>query len=272
MQLTRLHSIGRVVFVTGLLLALRGPLVSQSRTLVWSDEFIGSTLDSTAWTFGAGAANDNLQYYTSRTANATIAGGALQLIAQKESYQGYAYTSALLQTRSSFSMRYGRVEARIKLPAGLFLSIAIGAIQRGEERNTRTSPRWRETDLYTSQTAERQTETDEERDAWIVGDDGSADSDDGDGNDARRAAADRRRWKPPGREDGGRGQVPGGGMEGPPPRWRSVRAWRSRRSAAGRVDPVPRARSPVYFPGVCSRRSRNLSMTWDSSGSRSALA
>jgi beta-glucanase (GH16 family) len=98
------------------LLFVPGTLIGQSRDLVWSDDFNGSSIDLSRWQFGVGASNDNLQYYTSRAENARVTGGLLQIIARKESYAGYSYTSALLETRATASWRYGRLEARIKLP------------------------------------------------------------------------------------------------------------------------------------------------------------
>lgn len=93
-----------------------GTLRAQSRVLVWSDEFNGTAIDLTRWRFGQGASNDNLQYYTGRSENAQISGGMLQIIARKESYGGMNFTSALLQTQHAVYWRYGRMEARIKLP------------------------------------------------------------------------------------------------------------------------------------------------------------
>jgi beta-glucanase (GH16 family) len=91
-------------------------LIAQQRYLVWSDEFIGPSIDTSQWQFDRGSTNDNIQYYTSRIENAQISGGILQIIARKESYAGFSYTSALLQTRNAVSWRYGRIEARIKVP------------------------------------------------------------------------------------------------------------------------------------------------------------
>jgi beta-glucanase (GH16 family) len=93
-----------------------GTLRAQSRVLVWSDEFNGTAIDLTRWRLGQGTSNDNLQYYTGRSENAQISGGMLQIIARKESYAGMNYTSALLQTQHAVYWRYGRMEARIKLP------------------------------------------------------------------------------------------------------------------------------------------------------------
>ena len=93
-------------------------LAAQTRALVFADEFAGATIDRSVWSFGSGFTNDNVHYYTDRTLNAQLSGGMLQIIARKESYNGYAFTSALLQTKNAISWRYGRIEARMKMPAG----------------------------------------------------------------------------------------------------------------------------------------------------------
>ncbi len=75
-----------------------------------------TTIDPSAWQYEAGPSNDNVQFYTNRTDNATVVDGKLRIIALKESYQGYDYTSAHIRTEQAQSWRYGRVEASIKLP------------------------------------------------------------------------------------------------------------------------------------------------------------
>lgn len=93
-------------------------------SLVWSDEFNqpdGSSPDPTKWTFdtgGGGWGNGELEYYTSRTNNVRIVGGMLVVQANQENYQGSSYTSARLKTQGVRSWKYGRMEARIKIPYG----------------------------------------------------------------------------------------------------------------------------------------------------------
>jgi beta-glucanase (GH16 family) len=93
-------------------------------SLVWSDEFNqadGTLPDANKWTNdigGGGWGNSELEYYTSRTNNARIVGGMLVIEADKENYQGSSYTSARLKTQGKWSWRYGRMEARIKIPRG----------------------------------------------------------------------------------------------------------------------------------------------------------
>jgi len=92
------------------------PVSSQERNLVWADEFDGTTIDRSVWQFESGPSNDNVQFYTDRPENARVSGGILQIIALEESYEGFEYTSAHLRTEGARSWRYGRAEARIRVP------------------------------------------------------------------------------------------------------------------------------------------------------------
>jgi beta-glucanase (GH16 family) len=89
-------------------------------TLVFSDEFeTPGALDPAKWGYEVGyIRNDEKQYYTSRSENVRVEGGSLVIEARKEPYQGYAYTSASVNTRGRFEFLYGRVEVRAKLPTG----------------------------------------------------------------------------------------------------------------------------------------------------------
>ena len=94
---------------------------AQSWKLVWSDEFNTTGLpDSTKWmTETAAARNNELQHYTDRRIeNIHVEKGNLFIVARKEAYQGAKYTSARLSTDGKINFRYGKIEARIKLPAG----------------------------------------------------------------------------------------------------------------------------------------------------------
>jgi beta-glucanase (GH16 family) len=87
--------------------------------LVWSDEFNGTSVNTSNWTFETGAGgwgNNEQQYY--RSQNATVSGGNLIITAKRESFGGAQYTSARMTTQNKRSFTYGRMEARIKLPLG----------------------------------------------------------------------------------------------------------------------------------------------------------
>jgi beta-glucanase (GH16 family) len=112
--------------------AAEGQAVSPDRAgwkLVWSDEFNGpdgSSVDPSKWvweTGGNGWGNHELEYYTERPANAFEQGGNLVIKVSRENYTGADgvsrdYTSARLKTEGKFSEKYGRFEARIKIPEG----------------------------------------------------------------------------------------------------------------------------------------------------------
>jgi beta-glucanase (GH16 family) len=94
--------------------------------LAWNDEFNGKSLDATKWGFdlgGRGWGNNELQTYTARPENARIRRGKLLITARREPFTGSDalakdFTSARINTQDKFHVRYGRIEARIKLPAG----------------------------------------------------------------------------------------------------------------------------------------------------------
>ncbi len=90
--------------------------------LIWSDEFDYTGLpDPDKWnmeTGGGGWGNNELQYYTDREENAVVGDGVLTITALEESYGGRDYTSARITTQNKFDVKYGKVEARIKLPYG----------------------------------------------------------------------------------------------------------------------------------------------------------
>lgn len=95
----------------------------QERKLVWADEFdIDGLPDAKKWGYdvgGNGWGNNELQYYTSgRKENARVEKGNLIIEAHKESYQGSAYTSARLLTKSTATWAYGKFEIRAKIPGG----------------------------------------------------------------------------------------------------------------------------------------------------------
>ncbi len=89
--------------------------------LVWSDEFnyTGKPAED-KWSYEvakAGWVNNELQAYTDRLENASVANGNLTITAKKEDYQGDDYTSARIVSREKGDWLYGRFEVRAKLPA-----------------------------------------------------------------------------------------------------------------------------------------------------------
>ena len=94
-------------------------------TLVWSDEFDAAQLDPETWFFEEGDGsqygipgwgNNELQWYLPNSAR--LENGNLVITARNETSNGKNYTSARINTRDRFALKYGRIEARIRLPAG----------------------------------------------------------------------------------------------------------------------------------------------------------
>jgi len=116
------------IFASGPKPAHKVDLQPKGWTLVWSDEFNGpngSLPDPSKWkivTSGSGFGNQELEYYTSRAANLHQQNGKLVITARRENYAGRdgsrLYTSARIESQGHFELKYGRIEARIKLPKG----------------------------------------------------------------------------------------------------------------------------------------------------------
>jgi beta-glucanase (GH16 family) len=87
---------------------------------VFADEFDRSgPPDPAKWDYELGyIRNKEAQFYTSRPENVRVEDGMLVIEARKEPHQGYAYTSASINTLGRFEFLYGRVEVRAKLPSG----------------------------------------------------------------------------------------------------------------------------------------------------------
>ncbi|MFY0255499.1 family 16 glycosylhydrolase [Chitinophaga sp. 30R24] len=86
-------------------------------TLIWSDEFNGSSVNTNNWTFETGpGVNNEKEYY--QASNATVSNGNLVITAKKQTVNGWPYTSARMNTAGHFTTQYGRIEARIKLTSG----------------------------------------------------------------------------------------------------------------------------------------------------------
>ncbi len=91
--------------------------------LTWADEFNYNGLpDSTKWNYdigGHGWGNNELQFYTQKSLdNAKVENGNLNIIARKNVFENKQYTSARLLTKGKNDFKYGKIEARVKLPKG----------------------------------------------------------------------------------------------------------------------------------------------------------
>jgi beta-glucanase (GH16 family) len=123
--------------------------VNHVLAIVWSDEFdTDGAPDPTKWGFDLGAGgwgNSELQYYTNRIENAVVAGGVLKINAIKENFMGSPYTSARMLSKGKYEFKYGRVEAKAKLPVGVGTWPAIWML--GSDINTVSWPACGEIDI-----------------------------------------------------------------------------------------------------------------------------
>jgi hypothetical protein len=97
------------------------PLTYPGKTLVWADEFDGTSLNSAWWTpeIGNGQSgwgNNELQFY--RAENTSLQSGNLIIEARKENFSGSEYTSSRLITKGKKEFKYGRIDMRAALPKG----------------------------------------------------------------------------------------------------------------------------------------------------------
>jgi beta-glucanase (GH16 family) len=101
--------------------AANGAAAPGGWKLVWHDEFDESDIDPSNWKFdlgGGGWGNGEAECYTSRKENAYVEGGLLRIVARREKYGGSDFTSARLKSEGLRAFRCGRIEARMKVPAG----------------------------------------------------------------------------------------------------------------------------------------------------------
>ena len=92
--------------------------------LVWNDEFDSDSLDRAKWSFDTSGnsirwGNNELQRYVEGEGpEAFIQDGILTIRLTPSADSLYPFTSARINTKGKASWRYGRFEARLRLPAG----------------------------------------------------------------------------------------------------------------------------------------------------------
>ena len=96
------------------------PTSYQNLTLVWADEFEGTSLNDKYWNYEIGNnngwGNNELEYY--KKENTTVKDGYLTIEARQENNGASTYTSSRLTTQDKFNVKYGRVDIRALLPKG----------------------------------------------------------------------------------------------------------------------------------------------------------
>jgi beta-glucanase (GH16 family) len=122
----------RCIILMMLLLSPFLKVHSQCNTLVWADEFDGTTVDATKWQSISGNGcpslcgfgNAEAQRYDPNQATIVKEGtnSYLNIQAKYEpnaAFPQQPYSSAKLTTEGKYALKYGRVEARMKLSSGM---------------------------------------------------------------------------------------------------------------------------------------------------------
>ena len=104
--------------------------------LIWSDEFTGTSLDTSIWNYNTGYyinddpgtwgwGNNELEHYTDSTRNISVSDGKLTITALEEPKtfpqdpnRVAPYSSGKITTKDNFTFKYGRIDFRAKLPSG----------------------------------------------------------------------------------------------------------------------------------------------------------
>jgi len=126
-------------------------IASLSSTMLFDEEFDNAGApDPTKWGYDTGNGsggwgNSELEYYTNRSDNVIVSNGTLKIMAKKEAYSGFNYTSARIQTQNKFKFTYGKMEVRAKLPVGGGTWPAIWLL--GADVNTNAWPACGEIDI-----------------------------------------------------------------------------------------------------------------------------
>jgi beta-glucanase (GH16 family) len=149
--------INKIIITTAVIFSLNSctkddkQTVVTKDTLVMSDEFnVNGAPNPNLWSYNIGTGsngwgNNELQYYTNRPENIKVENGFLKITARREQYMGEAFTSARILTKGKFETKYGRLEARIKLPRGKGLWPAFWML--GSNSDTAIWPQCGEIDI-----------------------------------------------------------------------------------------------------------------------------
>jgi beta-glucanase (GH16 family) len=111
---------------------------AQDYSLAWSDEFNGTKLDLNKWNYEIGNGEGGWgtgqkDYCTDRPENVKVVDGKLVITIRNEEISSFSYTSGRLNTKGKFFTKYGRIEARIKVPAGKGIGAAFWMLPQFEK-------------------------------------------------------------------------------------------------------------------------------------------
>ena len=130
---------GLLAVTTALVLAACSVSSPDRYSLVWSEEFNDNQLDPQVWfveqgdgsQYGIpGWGNNELQHY--QQSNVRLEDGVLLITAKLEPGRRPFYSSARINTRDRFVVRYGRIEASMRFPVGQGLWSAFWLLPQDE--------------------------------------------------------------------------------------------------------------------------------------------
>lgn len=127
------------------------PATYPGYSLVWADEFNGTSLDMDSWNYDVGDGcpncgwgNNELEYYTAGE-NLTLQDGKMIIEARSETKGGKNYTSSRIKTQNKKSFKFGRIDIRAKVPKGKGVWPAIWML--GNNISTVSWPKCGEMDI-----------------------------------------------------------------------------------------------------------------------------
>lgn len=138
------------IVTAGVLLIIAGCSNNEKQTvttlnqLVLEESFdVAGAPNPALWSTNIGTGNNGwgnneLQYYSDRPQNLKVEDGLLKITALKESFMGSGYTSGRILTQGKFEQKFGRFEARIKVPYGKGLWPAFWLLGSNVELNVET--------------------------------------------------------------------------------------------------------------------------------------
>ena len=85
--------------------------------LVFEDEFSGTALDESRWSYHYPWSRTHNHSAYSRSGNVAVRDGRLILTALEESFGGKPYTTGVVNTSGKFHTTYGYIEARLRMPS-----------------------------------------------------------------------------------------------------------------------------------------------------------
>ena len=90
----------------------------ENRVLIWEDDFDGAELDTSKWSIYVREKLNHAAYTTDEPDNVYVENSNLVLQAIKRNYNGSTqpWTSGFVRTNNLAEFKYGRIEAKIKMP------------------------------------------------------------------------------------------------------------------------------------------------------------